>query len=285
MKPIGPQHIFILFAISGLLAACEDPLNPKSYEVLPKLVVHSNFTAGKPVEVMVSRTRPVLAPDMPLVVEMATVELLQNGLLVETLTEIPGGLGGKSVFRTKDYLPEANVPYTLRVAAEGFKTVSARSIIPAPVKLQNLEMVDWSEQVLGNTRTYKMQVALEIEDPAAGDKFYHLKFRQQILTWRAVGTDTLLTKQEQVPLNIVEGNTLPLERSFFEGGVLLPEDKATPSVQRLVFDLELKTPLQSDQKLGRMLVEFRTVTIYSNLDYGQGVFAGYNTAVDSLLIQ
>ena len=82
------QYTVGLFVAALLLVGCETDVEFRGEQMEPQMVVYSVVTAGKPVQVFVSRSSFILDNEDYSVVKGASVELWVNGALVERLKEV-----------------------------------------------------------------------------------------------------------------------------------------------------------------------------------------------------
>lgn len=304
------RFLIAAFMILMLLVGCEDQINLNLNETPPELVVVSNFTPGQPVVVQVSKTRSPLSTDDSLYLDNATVQLFQGFRLLEVLELVPGTEETFPYYITRNFTPEVNVAYTIRTEAPDFEPVTAVSSIPTQtgiraLKLSNLRILP----IEGGRWTYQYNVTITFIDPVAQENFYHLNFYQQVVEYRLINGDTIITNDGLQKIQFssqLDDNSLI---AYFQGGVLLDDKNINGKQVSYSFPLQVNIDPRKEY-IGKMFAELRSVSqeyylyhnslsrqqtssdsplnepviIYDNIENGQGIFAGYNAAVDSVAI-
>jgi hypothetical protein len=162
-----------LLICAGMLmlhSACESVLFIELEESEKLIVVNGAISSDSLVSVQVSRTRHVLdnAPLVPL--ENAGVRLYSGGALVERLD-----YAGNAVYRSVGFRPSAGREYVIEVENPGYPAVTARSVIPEPVRIAALDtftaVVDLGTPYYSHTMKI-LQIDLTIEDPPGVENYY-----------------------------------------------------------------------------------------------------------------
>lgn len=308
--------IFSLLATALGFGACEAPATlefggPSNQQ---QLVVVSNFTPNNAVQVVVSRLRPILEDDAVSYVMNAQVEIYQGDTFLEELELVePKASNSIPFYSTTQLQPAVNVVYTIRVSAPGYETVTAMSKIPEPIRLRSAELDNYQLEELAEEGKWIVSYRLKIsfEDPIDQRNFYHISLFQQILNiqWGEAG-DTLITSAELRPIFFDPQANSKHQIAHIGGGLLLSDEAFDSALAQ--YDIPLRMELkQGEEMLGQLFIELRTVSeeyyryfaalsrqrhsfqspfsepviLFDNIDGGQGVFAGYNTVRDSLIVQ
>lgn len=295
----------------ALLLSCEDQVNFDLGNTSPQLVLISDFAPEQPVIVQVSQSRSPLSTEDTVYIDHAKVTLYQGAQVIEELELIPGTKFRPPYYTTRKFTPLAGVDYTIRAEAPNFKAVSATSSIPAQTGIRSLRLSDLQVFPLANNRlNYQYEVFVLFNDPADGENYYHLNFYQQILTFRNVNGDTVITQENLKKIRFtseLDDNSLT---AYFQGGVLF-DDKAFNG-KPIAYSFPLQVNIDPQREIiGKMYAELRSVSkeyylfhnslsrqqtsatgpftepvmIYNNIENGQGIFAGYNADIDSVVIQ
>lgn len=305
------QGIFLIFLFTVFVAAtCERPLDLGIEEPEPRLVVVSNFTNDKALEVIVSKTKSILSSDETEFILDANVELYQRDTFLETLRLVPAVGKLAPYYSTHQFRPKVGVVYNIKVDAPGFASVMAKSSIPANIEINDFEISDLSV-FPGNDGNvlYSYNVSLGFDDPAAEQNYYHLKFFQEIINYSSDNEqgDTILGDAylQQIAFNSNTDNNFLI--AYFDGGVLFEDGPFNGKTITSTFPLQIQVEPTSEL-LGNIFVELRTVSeeyylyhnslsrqqsdpnlpfnepviIYNNIDNGRGIFAGYSASRDSI---
>lgn len=293
-------------------STCERPLDLEIKLPEPEIAVSSVFTPGKPFEITASSTRSVLSAGQTEFLNDARVIIWQGTQALETLHLIAGQPGEAPFFQSKDILPLSNTPYRLEISAPGFKTVSAESTVPQLVRIFQLE-ADFNGVLPGDRPAdidYNYLVSITFDDPAVLKNYYHLLFHQEILDFQpSENGDTVITGRRIQPLSFASTINNNSITAYLNRGVLI-EDEAFQG-RRVRFSFSVPVRILKNRELpGYLYAELRHVSepyykffstvsrnqnnvgppytepviVYSNVQGGRGVFAGFNTAMDSLRV-
>jgi len=295
------------------IAACEQPSHFAPQKRNAQLVVLSNFTRDKAVQVFVSKSQSILDEEEQEYIFDATVELFEGDAYLETLELVEPKPNTSDVpyYTTRRLVPEINTVYTIQVEAPGCDPVTARSKIPASISLLSASVaglaVDDSQD---EEFIASYMLNLSFEDPSEERNFYHISLYQQIKQYLLHEGDTVITNTylRSLAFNPEENSN---GRVAHISGGLLVEDNALNNGKVISFELPLSIRLKKGQELlGKLFVELRAVTeeyylyfsalsrqkqtpdspfsepviLFDNIDGGLGIFAGYNSSIDSLYI-
>lgn len=304
-------YFFVGMSMLALLAGCEGSVQLDTYDPMAQLVIVSNFTPSQPVVVQVSKTRSPLSTEDSVYLENATVELYQDSKLLEVLELVSGPVDKPPYYTTRQTTPLVGVTYTIRAQAPDFESISATSSVPIPTPIRSLHLSNLNIfPGSGGSTNYQYLVSIVFDDPVEGKNFYHLNFYQQILEYRLLGNDTIITKDELRKIQFsseLDDNSLI---AYFQGGVLFNDDYFNGIPISYSFPLQVNINPRREI-VGKMFAELRTVSkeyflfhnslsrqrtssngpfnepvmIYDNVENGQGIFAGYNASIDSVSIQ
>ena len=164
--------ISLLLCATLGLAGCETTVDIAIPEHEPRLVVNGLFYADSLWTVEVSESVGVLSSEDLDAVTSATVEVLEGGEVVETLT------GGRTsgLYRSDRHRPQPGRTYTVRVTAPGFPTAEATALIPKPVPITIS-----SQRVTSGGGDYDrrpFELTLTFSDPASEPNYYALTVLQ-----------------------------------------------------------------------------------------------------------
>lgn len=129
-----PTFIMI-FLLSIFFTSCEEDFILKRDEFQPSIVVNSVFKPGEKWMIHVSKSRDILeSHNTTVVVSDATVLITENKSQKKIyLTHI-----GDGIYSTDYYPPESDKAYILSVEVPGFDKVTARSMAPAKANVINI---------------------------------------------------------------------------------------------------------------------------------------------------
>lgn len=299
--------IICLFLLS--LFSCEKAVNISIPESEQKLVILSNFSSIEPLKVTVTRSEELLSSDTNFVaISNADVGIYQDGVLLESLTFVPQPPPLGLFFQTNTFQPVIGTTYELRARAPGLPMVTATSALPKAVELTNFKLrnVEKTTTFQGDRATYNYSLDISLQDPLPSGNQYHLLIKQQKLAMAEGDGRPSETSIDQPQVIAVTRASTTLE-NYHRGGFLF--DDSEQNGQQLNYTFQFQTSTSNiNEKLGKLYVELRTVSedyylfnqsisnafqssgepvdqpviIYSNVENGFGIFAGYSVVKDSL---
>ncbi len=283
--------LFILFMF--LSFACKGFWEPRSVvtnlpEHQPLLVINSFINPDSVFEVFVSKSSDFWAPPSFLTND-ATVTICESGNLVAELFQIRQG-----TYRATNYKPRIGVTYELRVSAEGFKSVTSTATIPSPIKIDSVVVTEKSID------RFKTNLTIFFQDPPGEDNYYQLllysirKYESNTsLTIIGFSSSDAVLQKPDVSLQ---------ESDYYYDDALF--DDALFDGQFYDLDINFNIPFESiemfvvllttsesyynfrksvvQQKLSEDNPFAEPVPIYTNIENGLGVFAGYSSSIYSL---
>ena len=287
-----PISVLMMYRILGLVlllsvvTGCENLIEIELPDSSPEVVVIAPFTTDIPWQVTLQRTVGIHdTTPKPAIIENATVKIQgDDGSEVE-LSHWGGGF-----YATPATFPKVGVTYTLTVDADGYKRVEARDRIPEPVTVQDVRIAD-----LGNERHFD----IEIQDDENVENYYELA-----ITYTNLWSENFIVTSPELEEQM---------RSFAIQDPLVPDVTRPRLNQALIRDTPFNgkryvislTQLQPDDDAPEQSVYIRTVSkvhyeyyrsqviqenannlpfaesanILSNIQNGQGIFAGYHLYV------
>lgn len=304
------HYLFPIVAVLTLTAStCERPADVEISGPDPMLVVVSNFSDQRVLQVQISKTISAFAGGGIEYVEDANVELFEENEYIETLNLV-APQNQSPYYTTYELKPKVGVRYTIRVDVPGFRTVNAQSSIPPQIGIEQLQVSDVYQRDLDeNNRQFQYKITLSFSDPGRAKNFYHLKFFQQIKEYEQIEEKIIITNVHQKEITFSPLNDNNNQLAYFSGGVLFEDGILDGHTITYTFPLQIS--IRTDRELlGKVVAELRAVSeeyylyhtslsrqrenpgvpftepviIYDNIENGQGIFAGYSASQDSLAI-
>jgi len=303
-------YILLLLFYFGLISC--DKVNPIELDQEePELVVVSNFTKGKDIRVIVSKSRSITDQSMPEYLLDATVELYRGAEYLETLELIdPKGQEGQVPFYTSyTFQPEVNIVYHLKASAPGFRSVTSQSRIPEQINLLSIDLDDVVQEELNSGQIeVEFELNLNFEDPVQEINYYHISLMQQYHHYMLTEDgDTSIIDTEVEPIRLGKQNNSNTEVAHVGGGMLLTDEPFDGKIISYNIPISLQYN-PAEELLGKIFVDLRAVSeeyyryfealsrqedatdspfedpvfLFDNIEGGKGVFAGYNSSLDSL---
>ena len=306
------KHCLLLIFTCCFLFSCQKDYFIDDFDFQPRLVVNSLFTEGSEIVVDIHSSRNVLESNSEIKsVENAEVLLKDaSGNLLAILDNVSGGR-----YLSNSVNLKVGEQYTLEVNSQGFESVTATSMIPYQVvaTLGNKEFVS------GETSA-SLNVDINLRDNDASDNYYvyevvddlrlHLLKEQPFIN-ELEQVSILLTSedanQEQVATNNLLQSRVFLKDVAFANAEYNINFKAKSNPANGPVEL-VSEDVFSDKKMrvvtaSKTMYEFyksveknrlrgdanssiaQPAAIYSNIEGGLGVFAGYNESVLPLNLQ
>lgn len=286
------MHIFlrspIFLFIIVLLQACTEIMEIELPQCDEKIIVNSFFTTGDRIKVHLSRSVPVLDSYIPLC-DNAFVRLTEKDIVVDTL------------YRDGDYyyshiMPGIARDYSLIINVPGMDSVVCHDIIPERVPILNYTLVD-SVMIAEDDLTI-MQFEFSFNDPP-GKNYYEIEMdvKPRPLSFMK-NTDPVLIS---TGLLDYQPSTLIFDDKLFEHGTA--SVKVNYAVEAYVFpriddgqgyqyqlNVSFRSISESYYRYKQKQIVYlfslepdiftgqaEPVQLYSNIDGGYGIFAGYSS--------
>jgi hypothetical protein len=290
-------------------STCERPLELEIKLPVPEIAVSGVFTPNKPFEIVLSSTRSALAFASNEYLTDAEVSLWQGERKLETLSLVAGPT---PYYQSKNHTPFSNTQYRLEVSAPGFRNVTAFSTVPQYVRIIELES-DFIGVTQGDRPgdiAYNYAVSITFDDPGTLQNYYHLLFHQEIVEYQlSENGDTVINGRRIQPLSFASTINNNAITAYLNQGVLIEDEAFQGRRVRFSFSVPVRV-LNSRELPGYLYAELRHVSepyykffstvsrnennvgppytepviVYSNVEAGRGVFAGFNTAMDSIRV-
>lgn len=305
----------ILFGLLSLVLSCEEVFDVNSAidARSSELVVVSSFTLDRTLQVYVSASGSIL-DDAPITyIDNAIVELHRNEEFLTQLSfsEDKDKVSNLPFYSAGDFQPQVGIKYTIKVDAPGFETVTANSQIPTPIKMVSSEISDLQfTEMMGEKETQvRYLVDIAFEDPGQVENYYHINLLQQFREFAIIESDTLYFREEMRPVVFSNQLNTNFQVAHVGGGLLLEDEGQDGQTIRITLPVEFSY-LPTRDELGKLFIELRAVSkeyyqyfstisrqdgvsdspftdpviVYDNINGGQGVFAGFSTSSDSLVV-
>ena len=308
------QRLFILLAFGVCFAtACEEPVDLDIAIQAPQIVVKSNFTAGQPFQVTITKSKSLLSADAEEFVNDAVVRIsspqgkLADKLQLKSFRE--------PYYESRTLVPESGQMYRLEIEVPGQEQIIAEDIVPLPIALESIEMD--TIETLGEAEDliYKIAIKVNFTDPIGAQDYYHLNLFNHMAingedTPPMEGFNEGVGEHALIPLMPLESDKSNPSVTFHyeEGSVLFSDEDFDGEQTSLTFYSLLS--LSNEAHRGKVVGELRTVSkdyylyhtslsrqiankdrpfvepisVYTNIENGLGIFSGYAQYRDSVSI-
>lgn len=307
----GTLIIFCGFVASSLLISCETTLELDATDVPQKTVVNTSFEVGQPIRVVVTQSRNPFDNVQVEYLSDAIVKLYESGTELEQFQPKDRELNTDYPYFESRFKPKANVTYTLKVYTSNGDSVLSSDAAPRKIIPSNLTHTNFQINTIPskpNVEVYSTSAGLTFTDRPDEDNYFHIKGYAEILDIEA--GDTLYETPRLVEVSL---NALYNSGTIFKhhnGGLLLDDKTNNGGVFDIPFAFvsgELNT---TTTYCKRFLVELRTVSnayyqyqtsvskqltannplsdptlVYNNIQNGLGIFAGYSSSTQELIVR
>ena len=304
------KKTYYLLFLLPLINACVEPAELDLQEPSKIVLLSQQFYPGEPLQVIVAQSQPLFTGGNSYI-NNADVSIFKNDELVGKLRR---DFDTEGVYGTNDnIIPEEGATYKISVEADGLPVVNAEDRVPPAVRIRALEIPVIEKQINENKETeVNFKVDVVISDPANKANYYHLSFYQFIYDYVLLGRDTIrLPFPTIVSPTIVQSNVNDPFRTHPEGGGMITDELFNGEIKTLSFNGNVT--YNKERKIpGELVVELRTVTsnyyhffdslqrqsqssgnfnitafddptsVFTNIENGFGVFAGYSYTVESI---
>lgn len=303
--------LLVVGAFLFMAVTCERPVEIAFPGQEPELVLISNFTTDKELQAQVSLSRGISDPLGADYLTNARIKLMEgnNQFLQELAFVLPPD--APPFYTTRNFRAVIGETYFIQVDVPGYDRLSASTTLPERTQISELRLSNLSNQTINDSlEQYDFILEISFEDPPAEQNYYHLKIFQQFEKFSVLRNDTIISdiSTRELIFNPQENNNF--EVAHYEGGLLMEDTHFDGGVKRIT--LPLSVPVATDKELpGKILAELRTVSepyylfyssvsrqrlaptspvaepimIYNHVENGNGVFAAYSRAIDSVAIR
>ncbi|MEO1517197.1 MAG: DUF4249 domain-containing protein [Bacteroidota bacterium] len=314
MRTTRLTYRILAFFLCACLASqsCERVVDLGIEEEQSRLVVLCNFEPDSLFKLSVSRSRSALSGDPLEYIDNAAVGIYDGEQLLEELVLVEDPLLGRNIYTTQQLRPKEGQNYTVQVKALGLTDVSATDVVPAAVPVTSFEIIGnpVPRPITPDQQTFQVTFRMRVSfrDVPGERNFYHLNFFYKDIDFTIDGEDTLRQETGLVIPLILDNtpNSLPY-LSHFSKGILVDDERSDG--QLMTFEFEGVTrPVGVDEIFDFLFVELRSgseayynyhssltlqsqntdtvfsepIILFNNISEGYGIFAGYNTAIDSV---
>ncbi|MFN7012862.1 MAG: DUF4249 domain-containing protein, partial [Bacteroidia bacterium] len=295
------QTLIVFFSGINLFTSCESVIDMKLPEQPPKMVVNSFFTPDSIIMLHLSKSQFVLKNQELKPITDGNISLFENGKFIGKFTHI-----NKGFYYLPGFFPKTNSQYTLNAESSGLKSVEANEIIPGkPI----INRIDTSSSYYEG-ENYK-DFIVYIEDNANEENYYQVDLLGKRYDYI----------YDSLTYDIIDSVEI-YERVFFTSRDLVFEDQGASSqavisdkifngaiyplrlsVSSYMFDeygytgyFEITVQLKQVSKAyAQYLFTYsknrysdpfsQPVQVYSNVNNGFGIFAGYSSTLSSVKLR
>lgn len=290
--------------------ACEEPVDLDIKELSPPIVVNGTFTNNQSFKVILTKSGSVLNNTPTQFIDNAKVSILnEENKVLGTLLYQKDAMFPH--YQLKDLKPTFETSYHLSVDIPNYSNLSAVDQIPKPVPLQSILIDTISYEDGEGTAISSISLTADFKEPNGQVNFYHFFLYHAVVNGRAQ-TDGFVENVEErlmpLPITDIQENKTKASFDSDQVGILFSDEFINgQSVQlKLLAQIdELETGMYP-----KLVGELRTVSkkyyqyylslarqqeskdrpfiepvpVFSNIENGVGIFAGYSTYRDSVTV-
>ena len=300
MKYLKNTGILILLAV--LLFACEKTIKIEIPDNGRRLVVNSFFGQDSVMKINLTKSKYILdgSSDYSPVLN-AKITLYEEGVRIEELTDL---LDGNYIGH---YKLKNDVDYKVEVTAEGFPLASAENSIPGKTEILNIDAYETMDMYGWPEYNFK----LTFKDDVNAENYYFIQVmeRRYVTYTLDDGSDTTFIEDNRLYLQsddpiafsddwyleegvifndeVINGKEYTI---WFKGNSYYYDNNESRSVYYIIFKTVSKEFYRYYISLAKHMnaqgeIFMEPVQVYTNIENGFGIFAGYSADVDSVIIQ
>ena len=288
------------------LSACETviEIDPPDYE--SELTITSNFTPDSVWSAMITKTLPIgeLRDEANAFLTDAAVMVYQGESLIDRLihdADVPGRYVSFGGIR-----PESNIPYRIVARAPGLRSASATSMAPPAPEITNTEIIQLSDPDLFGDSEHQVNFSLTnrpglnyysfaifygfLKESTTGTVQYEIEYvymRYDSPWWYCSFTDLLNPVAVPIGDNYgcvigilsdrsIDEPTLDFEIKFDLSEEIMEQPDADLILAVLALSPEYVEYQGSVEEQDDFYGFGQPVNLYSNIEGGRGIFAGYS---------
>jgi len=305
-KPLQLFQLFSLIFITGFFS-CEEPVDLNIDEVfVPQVVVNGSFTTHHPFQIVLTRSGNILNGTTQFI-EDAKISIAQEGTMLGVLNYQEDAL--LPFYTLKGSQPTIATDYHLTIEVPNFTTLTATDQIPKPVPLKAIA-VDSVLTREGNPIS-SVILSTHFKDPSEKTNFYHLRLFQEAISGRTQSSGFVGSRDENLLPLPIEAILENMPNATFDSdqlGILFSDElidgqsvqlKLSAKINQLEAGMfpeivgELRTVSENYYQYYTSLARQQEskdrpftepVSVFSNIENGLGIFAGFSTYRDSVTI-
>lgn len=301
---------YVLLLFLYCLVACEEPVELSEEAIAPKMVVNGTFTPSQPFQVSLTRNKDLLTNQPTEFITDASVSILnEQGVLLKELAYTDNAL--LSYYSSPNFKPTNGTAYQIEIQAPNFPTIFSQDYIPMPVALDALEIDTLLVNTSEENPAYAVALTTTFSDPIGTDNYYHLQLFYKSIDGKTNSSGFVQNTEE----GLMPLTTLELQKDnpnvlidFNKNGVLFKDTSFNGEKTQLKFYASLDK--KEAGAYPKIIGELRTVsksyytyytsityqlanqdrpfvepiTVFTNIDNGLGIFAGFSSHRDSVAV-
>ena len=293
------KKLYLILVLLITLVACQKTVYVDIPDKGRMITVNSLFNPDSLLKVSVSKSCYILNNDIQ-AIENATVEVYENSNLIETLLYLNNGL-----YKSTTQKPSSGNAYKIKVTIPDMGTVETKSYIPVETIITQIDTATVMRTEPGGYRYEQLEFRVKFNDAPNTNNYYLLEPMQTIIyTHDDYFMDTIITDTIQYIMDF-ESNDPSIVEDIWGKGMLFNDNLFNGNTYEFVFSTEkyfydttsivinLKSISEDYFKYLATYYKYmdtnydpfmEKVSVYSNIEGGVGVFGGYSTTTDTIVV-
>ncbi len=293
-----------------MINSCETDVEIPIEYTEPKIVLNAFFGPDDSAKVWLTASKYIYDNS-----NLKTIEDAQLSVTDIDGNEFPLSHLSDGWYYNDAWVPEAGNEYTIVANHPNYETASAKSIVPESVSFSSLAFGDWLTINEDGWTERMRKISVRFQDPPGKD-FYLLRFTNYSYwiyydynsfetgdtIWEEYPVDVRVQNNEGGLNSYTYRNTFPFTDVLFNGSEYLFEgylneylfcsygaEESSKYLKVSLYKIPedyfyYYTSLENYQTSGDLFFMSQPVQVYTNVNNGLGIFAGYTSNIDSLLI-
>jgi len=291
------KKLYLVLILIIVLIACEKTVYIDIPDKGRKITINSLFNPDSLLKVYVSKSCYILDYDIQ-AIENATVEIYENGILIDTLPYLNNGL-----YKSATQKPSSGDRYKIIVTVPGMGTAETESYIPPETNIISIDTALVMRTDIDGYKYEQLEFKVKFKDNPDKNNYYLLALTQiNIYTYDDYEGDTIITDTIQCNRycesddpsvvehlweegllfndNLFNGNTyvfiLSTGKYFEEGASICVNLK---SISEGYFKYLATCNKHMEANWDPFMEK---ISVYTNVEGGVGIFGGYSLATDTI---
>jgi len=286
------KRLLLLYITFLFLTGCETTQDVDFPDIKPKLVVNCLFNPDSVFLVHISHNASIVDYDINTYdafgyIENAEIRIYENNTYIGQLTD-----AGKGFYLAENVYPVANAEYRIKVNAGGYDGIWAESIVPANIELDTFIWNRQRDPISELGEVFKVNMVWR--DPPGEDYYYLYNLKSTSDNPYSYSNPDLFVKDCPLFPDVARPDMFIFNDHLFEGDTMNLECYCDlgylSSMDTTYFAFYLAHVSKEFYQWALTLVEHNAqrryfsepVQVYSNIQNGLGLFAGYNTCGDTI---
>jgi len=292
------KKLYLVLTLLIVLIACEKTVYVDIPDKGRKITVNSLFNPDSLLKVSISKSCYILNNDIQ-AIENATVEIYENGNLLNTLPYLNNGL-----YKATTQKPSSGDRYKIKVTVPGMGTAETESYIPPKTNIISIDTASVMRTDIDGYKREYLEFRVKFKDNPDENNYYLLEPMQiQICTYDNYEGDTIIDTMQHIMSfesndpSVVDhlwGKGLLFNDNLFNGNTyefVLSAGKYFNCTTSICINLKsisegyfkyLATCYKHMEANWDPFME--KISVYTNVEGGVGIFGGYSLATDTIVV-